>query len=77
MRWDERNDASKRRRVTARRERVRRHTTHQGRGGGSIYHEGEAEKQPAGREHTKACRESYGLAVASTRTIRGGRNKKG
>jgi hypothetical protein len=29
MRWDERNDASKKRRVTATRERVR-HTTHQG-----------------------------------------------
>lgn len=72
MRWDERNDVSKKRRVTARRDRVRRHTTHQGRG--STYHEGAADRQLVG-EHTEACRESCGLATASTRTIRGRRKE--
>lgn len=34
-------------------------------------------RQASGREHTKACRVSRGPAVAYTRTIWGGRSRKG
>lgn len=82
MRWDERNDVSKRRRVTARRERVRRHSTltqharpHSTPRWAAHTTAGKHTRQAPGRAHTEACRASRGLAVAST--IRGGRNRKG
>lgn len=61
MRWDERNDASKKRGVTATRERIR----HQHTGMGSTHREVEADGQQArGGEHSKACKMVYALALA-------------
>lgn len=72
MRWDERNDASKKRRVTATRERIR-HTTHWG---GQLHHEVEADEQQArGGKHSKARKTVCALAQAGPSRAGGGADK--